>query len=50
MVLEISFVITTMTNPYSCPRVWDDIDLLQRIVQTQLNWIDDFSSKIQSFT
>ena len=47
MVLKISSLITTMINPHSCPRVWDDIDSLQGIVQTQLDYIDDFSSKVQ---
>ena len=37
MVLEMSSMSTTMTNPHSCPRVLDDIDSLQGIVQTQLD-------------
>ena len=47
MVLEISSMITTMTIPHLCPRVWDDIDSLQGIVQTQLDKNDDFLSKVQ---
>ena len=47
MVLEISSMITTMTILHLCPRVWDDIDSLQGIVQTQLDKNDDFLSKVQ---
>ena len=45
MVLGISSMIATMTNPHPCPRVLDDIDSLQRIVSIPIGYIDDFSSK-----
>ena len=32
MILRISSMIATMTDPYPCPQVWDDIDSLQGIV------------------
>ena len=31
MILGISSMIATMTDPYPCPQVWDDIDSLQGI-------------------
>ena len=49
MVSRISSMITTMTDLHPYPQVWDDIDLLQGIVQTQMDYIDDFSSKVQLF-
>ena len=36
MILEISSMIATMIDPHPCPRVWDDIDLLQRIVSNPI--------------
>ena len=36
MILRISSMIATMTDPYPCPRVLDDIDSLQGIVSSSI--------------
>ena len=36
MILRISSMIATMTDPYPCPRFLDDIDLLQGIVLSSI--------------
>ena len=46
MVVGLYSMITTMIDPHPCPRVWDDIDSLQGIIQTQLDEIDGLSSKV----
>ena len=34
MILGISTMIAIMIDPQSCPRVWDDIDSLQRTISS----------------
>ena len=41
MVWGISSMITTMIDPHPCPQVWDDIDSLLGIIQTQLDYSDE---------
>ena len=36
MILGISSMIATMTNPYPCPRVFDDIDSLLGIISSSI--------------
>ena len=36
MILGISFMITTMTNPDPCPQALDDIDSLQGIISSSI--------------
>ena len=36
MILGISSMIATMTDPHPCPRVWDDIDSFQGIVSSPI--------------
>ena len=36
MILGISFMIATITDPNLCSRVWDDSDSLQRIVSSPI--------------
>ena len=39
MVSGISSLITTTIDLHSCLRVWDDIDSLQGIIQTRLDYV-----------